>query len=1165
MKMNKFVAAACVATTKLALCAGMVTRVSDGISVDGRLAEPCWAAAEWNGGFVRPASSVKDRAVTAQTSFAIVSDERTLYVAIKCDEPDMTAMKSRQHGPLHACNQVELFLSPRGDGFDFYQFVIGFDPRSGHEARYASEGGNISPDPYGPEWKFARGEFDGGWCVEVAIPFSSFYMTRNGLWRDTWRVNVARRWANLGHEESTTWSPLERSFLEPNNFRTIRGFPKRSDEDDVAITDVTAELSGRRGDNLAGTLTFTATVAQGGEYEVSSPFAVTTTIALKPGANSVCIPCVYPANGRHDTRIELKRKATGETYARTYPVVVDFEDIRLSLTSPEYRNNFYPGQDASRVRGRVMCAVDREVLVTLAGPGFTKRESRLSRGGGEIDFDTTGFEDGTALLSVEVGGVKKEFKIRKLAPTGRRMAWISKGCIVVDGKPVLRREVGVKGYKGGRAFAERFDADKRLYLTPEVSMGGTLEPNRVIKGLEMREARKDVMPCKEYFDKVDELIEKSKDKDFAYWYIADEPECRGVSPIYLRHIYEYMKEKDPYHIIRLPSRAGKKYIECADWFETHPYLNVHYDGRGNRRMDRHPNEIGAFIDAFEASDHPDKCVGFVPTMFAYRFTSILNDYPTFPEYVCHVWAAMMRGAKTLGPFYYADMGDRAALYEGNRYVNSTFATLEDFILFGKRTTLLKTPEAECVRWDIPGGASMFALANFTAEDMSIPLPDGLSDRKWRPFRCSKAFDFHSSSSPYTFTLSPYEVVVGVTEERGADLETYAEVQTLVDRLERERTSRDNQILEEYMSLGFASSNGKTLFYKLIDGTRDVLGWNAKGKDPWVEFSFTGKPVSFSSVRVYGSGLEDMKVSIRKDGEWKELAPKSSNSEKYMKEVGFGEVLSTVKMRLSFPAKKGISNVELYEVELPAVKDVTAPSAANADGDRVGSPLPAVSSADVLWSLYDGGATVSRSARHMVPIDPGYPWLEFEVDSFARQKDGVYSAWLLWFLKHGQLAGGVTHPQTGRYVVRKPKKEKPVKATLRLDDHNLDIGVKRLRCVKNPTDFIVAEVADGAEAIRPGCKLDVAVTLAAPCADVATTLLVDRGCGAGLEGFLLNGTNAIDLKATADGGGRVWNASIPVKSCGNAEAHKVYVKCVVLGGVLKVPLFTTINQPFKSDV
>ncbi|MBQ2632004.1 MAG: hypothetical protein IJG13_20195, partial [Kiritimatiellae bacterium] len=63
--------------------------------------------------------SVKDRAVGAQTRFAILCDAKTLYVAVKCDEPDMAALKARNPSALYTCDQVELFLCPRGDGFDF--------------------------------------------------------------------------------------------------------------------------------------------------------------------------------------------------------------------------------------------------------------------------------------------------------------------------------------------------------------------------------------------------------------------------------------------------------------------------------------------------------------------------------------------------------------------------------------------------------------------------------------------------------------------------------------------------------------------------------------------------------------------------------------------------------------------------------------------------------------------------------------------------------------------------------------------------------------------------------------------------------------------------------------------------------------------------------------
>ena len=1170
MKRSLLALLASVATTSF----GEVKMTGEKPVVDGRLDDSCWAEATWNGGFVRLANSVKDRSVRAQTSFAIVADARTLYVVVRCDEPDMPALKARPPSAPYICDEIELFLSPRGDGFDCYQFVVPFDPRNGSAVRYASEGGNISPDPYGPDWTFARGECDGGWCVEMAIPLSSLYMTRNVQWRDEWRVNVARM-GFVGGTLLTTWSPLQTKFVEPSNFRAMKGFPKRLDADDVGITGVIAEMSGNKGGRPSGTLSFVATVEQGGEYEVSSPHVTATSVRLKHGSNSVRVPCTYPANGRHMTRIALTRKASGETYARTYPVVVDFEPMRLFLSEPEYRGNFYPGQDASRVKGRIETACAGEVLVTLEGPGFPKREARLPQGGGEIDFDTRGFQEGTAVLAMSVGAEKREFKIRKLAKTGRRMTWISKGRLVVDGKPVLRRGIYAQGYMGGKAFADRFAADDHLSLTPEVCGGGTLEPGRVVNGLESREARRDVMPCREYFDKIDALIEKSRDRDFAYWYISDEPECRGISQVYLRHVYEYVKEKDPYHVVLTATRAGKRYMDCADWFETHPYLNPHDDGKGNRVLDIPPAKIGEYVDAFGAGDRPDKCVGFLPTMFAYRGASILNDYPTFPEYVCHVWAAMMRGAKTLFPYAYHDMGDRASIYEGNCYVNSSMEALGDFILDGRRTTLLKTPEAECVRWDLDSGESMFALANFTAERLALALPRELADRKWHQFR-GQWSDGRA--------LKPYEVVVGTTSERGRGLSTYAEVKAIVDKAEHERTHRDSQILEKYMELGFASSNGKTRFHKLVDGTRDMLGWFAKGKDPWVEFSFAGKPVRFSRVRVYGSGIDGMKVAVRKGGEWKELRPASVKSERYMRELDFGGIEKTVKMRISFPVAKGISDVELYEVEIPRVNDTPVnPGETTCGAASQGEDTDALwrfDASNAEWSdakcstrmwyggetnpgvvpRMDGGFTVFGRTLHAVRLDPAYPWIELEVDSFASRQARAYRAWWLRFHKNGGLVGTVTNPQTGLYVVKVPQIEKPQGDYVVFDDYNLEIGVKRLCNVRRPANFAIAEAAGGEGAIKPGSILNVTLELAASCADVTAMLLVDHGKGAGFVGFPVNGTNAIELKP-ADGCCRVWKAAIPVKSCGIAAARKVYAKFIVLGGSLKTPLFTTINQPF----
>ncbi len=1173
------------AAALLSLTAGAdVLRVETAPAVDGRLDEAMWAKADWNGGFVKFANKLKDRTVRQDTEFAVVTDGKAVYLGVKCAESKMDELKASPPTSVWAADGLEIFFSPTGKSFDFYQFVVPYKPEIGTAQRFASEGGVISPDPYAAPWTVARRDTAEGWTAEIAFPLTSFYMTRNDKWSGEWLVNVVRHSRTAG--ERSSWSPLKKANCEPNNFRRMKGFPMRAAADDVGMTDVIAEIGGRRDGRLVGTLRFKAFVAEGGAFTLTTSASEPADVTLKAGANAVSVPCAFAANGRHRTDLALTRKATGGTCARSYPVLVDFEDIRVRLTSPEYRDNFYPGQDSSRVAGSVRVAAAGGVKLTLEGPGIPKAEKALD-GSGEFAFDTPGFAEGTATLAIEAGGARKTVRIRKLAPTGHRMTWISKGCLVVDGKPVLRRGVYAWGYRGGQCFAERIANDKRLFLTPEVSSGGTLEPNRVIKGLEAKEARKDVVPCAEYFARIDEMIERNRDRDFAYYYISDEPECRGVSPVYLKHIYEHVKEMDPYHVILTASRGGRKYVECADWFETHPYLCPYDDGNGNRRYGVAPNQMGAYLDAFDAWDRPDKCIGFLPTLFAYRFQSILNDYPTFREYVCHVWAAMMRGGKTLFPYAYHDWGDRAALYEGNRYVNSSFAALEEFILGGRRTTLLRTPEAECVRWDLEGGASMFVLVNMKPEARTVTVP-GLAGG-FREFRGKRTFDL-SASRPPAFGLQPFEVIVGTTDARDAGLETYAEADALVGREEYARTHRDNQLLEKYVEIDYASSNAGKNFYKLIDGVRDVLAWSQRyAKEPYVEFSFPKKPLAFSKVRVYGAGLDGLNVKIRKGGEWKALVPKSARSEKWMRELDFGEPETTVRIRIAFSdGRKQVKEVELYEIEIPDV----AGGASGATAANAGATAAPAAPVEALWTFdgsnadwhdgysgkawygskegrsvaprADGGFTVSGPACHAVRYDPDYPWIEAEVDSFAHADDGakrVYRAWRLRAAKWG-LCGTVTHPLAGLYTVRLPAFEKPFRDYVRFENHNLNIGVKRLRNVKKPANSLSAVLQGGSQTAAPGDTLEIVLELARPCEDVSAVLLCDHGRGGGLQGFPVNRTNAVEMRA-ADASRRVWKASVPVSSCGTAKPRQVYVKCTTLGGELALPLFTSFACGFDG--
>nr|MBQ4319401.1 hypothetical protein [Clostridia bacterium] len=664
---------------------------SDAVILDGKLDEAVWASAAENTGFVRIATAGGGLA-DVQTSFKVYSADECVYFGVKCYEPDMASVIAGH--PFHdlwGCDAIELFLSPSGKSFDFYQFVVTFGGKQ--VANYHSEGGNIKPDPYRPFWKCAVHADEDFWSLEAAIPLTAFYMTEPDDWSSEWLVNVTRtRTAVPSKMFRSTWSKLDTSYLEPNNFRKLGGFPMRKPEDAVRIVSADVELTSAVGDGYTGVMSVKTLNPVAEKFVFATKYTEPYETQLKVGYNDFTLPCRFDETGRISVAMSLCRESDGKMFERYYPIKVNYEPLKVRMVLPEYRSNFYPGQDYSRVEGYVEVGAGKEAVVTLTGPGIGTLTA-VPESDGHFVFDTSGLEIGTAVLTASIPEYKVEKKIRRLDKTGHRMAWISGGNLIVDGEPVLRRNMYAEYYRGGEAFKRRYDADDDYCMTMEITSNplGSVEPSRLIKGIENIEAQKDVVPCDELLKLVEETIERNRDRDFVYYYINDEPECRGLSPIYLKHLYDFIAEKDPYHVVLMASRGASKFIDCADWFETHPYINPCTHADGSRTYSRNINTLGSFIDDVIKLGRSDKCIGLIPTCFSYKFTSRTEfgpDYPNFREMVCHIWAAMIRGGKTIWPYAYHDLNDRASLYEGTRYIFKSFAALDKLVLLGKRTTLV---------------------------------------------------------------------------------------------------------------------------------------------------------------------------------------------------------------------------------------------------------------------------------------------------------------------------------------------------------------------------------------------------------------------------------------------------------------------------------------------
>ena len=782
------------------------------ITLDGKLDEAAWESAKEFTGF-RKMVSQGGEVLEVQTFFKVLQDRDCVYFGFKCMEPDIPhVIEDHPNRDIWGTDRVELFVSPSGGTYDFYQFAVTFGGKM--KSFYYAEGGQIQLDPYGPDWEAKVHVDEVFWSVEIKIPLTAFYMNDNASMSDKWLLNPirGRTKRNVPMCDDSSACALESKFMDFDRWLVVDGFHKRPAENDLRIVSALVDINDKNEKGYCGAMEVKTVNAVAETLIFSSNYGETTQVSLQAGVNVFTVPCCFQKLGRDRLSLELTRESDGTVFKRYYPVRVAYEPIKLRFSLPEYRCNFYPGQDYSKIVGTAVSS--KPVTLKLEGPGIETVEIQPNADG-SFCFETPGFEEGEAWLTATAGDEVKKQKIRRLAPTGRMMTWISGGNLIVNGKPVLSRTAFSPGYRCGKVFHEKYLADNYHETREITNHRGFIAPRPVLtRNLKMPKAEvfEDRMPSEELLRYYDQAIEAAKEYDFAYYYISDEPECAGVSPIYLRHIYEYLADRDPYHVINMASRSAKSYVECADWFETHPYIGPEDLPDGRRIYNRPMKTLGNFVDDIALLNRPDKCVGLIPQLYGYESKSIYADYPTFEEILCSSWAGMIHGGKTITPYACGDMRDRPCLEEGMRYLFSSFEALDKLVLFGKREQLLRTENAECVQYD-NGDEKMFVLVNFNQEEQTVTV-DGLNGQ-WHNFRHGGMLTGN------TFILKPLEVLIGTNTVKDAGLPGYGETVALIDKLEAERKAGCSKLVAIRHSITLSGSVGATR-HRLLDGVRDNL-------------------------------------------------------------------------------------------------------------------------------------------------------------------------------------------------------------------------------------------------------------------------------------------------------------------------------------------------------
>ncbi|MBE6373368.1 MAG: hypothetical protein E7055_15035 [Lentisphaerae bacterium] len=911
-----------------------VAELNGKIVLDGKLDEPAWQQAVPHSNFqLMKARNKAGRKPSAQTEFRILADPTHIYLGIRCPEPQMN--KIRMIGKDKSTNiwgddAVEVFLAPCGHKEKYYQFVV--NAANTQYRQYYEEAGTIMPEEYGGLFESAVYRGDRFWNVELRIPLAAFYHTARPDWKTRWLVNVVRTRPHAG--EYSSWSVLTGKYHEPGSFRSMSGFPGKPAEQICFVKNAKVSLTDMKQD---GSYTGKIRLQINAEKK-SDPLTVSVKsdviagdaageIRLNRGKNPLTLPAVFRNTGKTQLLISVKNAGGEEIAGREYVLTVKYQPLQFVFTRPFYARSFFPGQDSSRITGKILVSAEVET-VALTADGKT---CQLPVRNGEAEFDIPNPKNRTKTgLSASLSKNGKRIaecsaEIRVLPPTGRKMVWIeSPGRLVVNGKRIFALGwyggAGKGGFMISEAFAEKYPSPAAKHPYNFGAMVSITPASLIRSAGDGGESNRDVYPSKAMVEKIHQRIDALRSRDFNYYYLADEPEYHGGSAVYLEHMYNIIKEADPYHPVMIITTTPETFINCADILNPHLYIQPAVDDHGRRSLGRPVAAVAEAAKQIMNLGRRDKLVFGTPQVFNYRSVNQYAVFPTFDETNAWIWALIACGGQGLTPFIYYDHASRPDLDLGMDYIYNSIDRLSGLLTApqepGKVSADNRNVETRLL--DTEQGLLLIAV-NVSPEKQQTVVRSPVLE-KYRSLYLFREDGMQTlDGGKFELSMDPYQVHIYSSKKLDDGLFPLTELRSRIAAAEKKRCSSPSVLFEkgkriEISSSQYAVTDTCVLEDKLFDGVHDILAWRPiGGKAPWMELGFRKFTAKFSRLRIYGANLKAPEFSILKYGKWNILQPADIKQGKYWLELDFGKTFSTVKCRIDW--KKWTRGLELYEIEL----------------------------------------------------------------------------------------------------------------------------------------------------------------------------------------------------------------------------------------------------------
>ena len=266
--------AVCLAADPVTLAALEPVRATAAPVIDGTLDDSVWQAPELATGVWGSYNPLHGTAIPQQTHVWIAYDDRYLYVAFRCDDPEPSRIKTSitRRDNIFSDDWVGLSLDALGTGQVAYHMMVNPSGVQLDMLQTNSGGEDLSPDWV---WDSAGRVGSTGYTVEIRLPLQSIRfkggdVARMGVlfWRRVSRTGYSVAWPQLKPNE---WVFQHHA---PLVFEHLRGRSTRE-----AIPSVTYAGSEERATPSAwGAFDSTAAVGLSGKFGVTSTITVDATV-----------------------------------------------------------------------------------------------------------------------------------------------------------------------------------------------------------------------------------------------------------------------------------------------------------------------------------------------------------------------------------------------------------------------------------------------------------------------------------------------------------------------------------------------------------------------------------------------------------------------------------------------------------------------------------------------------------------------------------------------------------------------------------------------------------------------------------------------------------------------------------------------------------------------